>query len=149
MFHEATPLGENITVYVPRVNPSRGEHYHIFSTGQPLMGRKIWQVFNGTTSLRGYSSDAVFSEQPSLGGNTVMGYSLKQPSNEGNACYDGFLGHPRKRGEHAACTPFQMHPQWGHESLHLQTGHPSLGEYKTDTRSPSSIEPPPHIARNS
>lgn len=53
-----------------------------------------------------------------------MGYSLRQPSNEGNACYDGFLGHPRKRGEHAACTPFQMHPQWGHESLHLQTGHP-------------------------
>lgn len=39
-----------------------------------------------------------------------MGYSLRQPSNEGNACYDGFLGHPRKRGEHAACTPFQMHP---------------------------------------
>lgn len=56
-----------------------------------------------------------------------MGYSLRQPSNEGNACYDGFLGHPRKRGEHAACTPFQMHPQWGHESLHLQTGHPLIG----------------------
>lgn len=45
-----------------------------------------------------------------LRGNIVMGYSLRQPSNEGNACYDGFLGHPRKRGEHAACTPFQMHP---------------------------------------
>ena len=67
-YYKATPLGENITVYVPRINPSRGEHYHIFSTGQPLMGRKTWQVFNGTTSLRGYSSDAVFSEQPSLGG---------------------------------------------------------------------------------
>lgn len=62
-----------------------------------------------------------------LRGNIVMGYSLRQPSNEGNECYDGFLGHPRKREEHAACTPFQMHPQWGHESLHLQTGHPLIG----------------------
>ena len=49
-----------------------------------------------------------------------MGYSLRQPSNEGNACYDGFLGHPRKRGEHAACTPFQMHPLIGG----IQNGHP-------------------------
>lgn len=32
-----TPLGENITVYVPRSNPSRGEHYNMFYMEQPLL----------------------------------------------------------------------------------------------------------------
>lgn len=112
MFHGSTPHGENITIYSPRGNPSRGGKHGKCSTEQPTMGTQFRCCFLGATLLRG---------------NTVMGYSLRQPSNEGNACYDGFLGHPRKRGEHAACTPFQMHPQWGHESLHLQTRHPLIG----------------------
>ena len=149
--------GRNQTIL--QGNPSRGEYNRICSTGQPLTGRTLPYILHGATPhgeenlasvqrnnlLKRIQFRCCFLEAALLRGNIVMGYSLRQPSNEGNACYDGFLGHPRKRGEHAACTPFQMHPQWGHESLHLQTGHPSLGEYKTDTRSPSSIEPPPRM----
>ena len=122
-------------------NPSRGEYNRICSTDQPLTGRTLPYILHGATPhgeenlasvqrnnlLKRIQFRCCFLGATLLRGNTVMGYSLRQPSNEGNACYDGFLGHPRKRGEHAACTPFQMHPQWGHESLHLQTGHPLIG----------------------
>lgn len=141
--------GRNQTIL--QVSPSRGEYNRICSTGQPLTGRTLPYILHGSTPLGEENMASVqrnnllkriqfrccFLGATLLRGNIVMGYSLRQPSNEGNACYDGFLGHPRKRGEHAACTLFRVHPQWGHESLHLQTGHPPY--WRNTKRTPAHL----------
>lgn len=165
ILHGSTPLGEENLAGVQRGNLLKRIQFRCCFLGATPLEDLATQPRSPKQPPSGNVKSYLTPEATLLSGNTVMGYSLRQPSNEGNACYDGFLGHPRKRGEHAACTLFQMHPQWGHESLHLQMEHPSYEgipklaphsfkknknnpayceEYKTDTRSPSSIEPPPH-----
>ena len=53
MFHGSTPHGENITIYSPWINPSRGGKPGQCSTEQPTMGTQLRCCFLGATLLGG------------------------------------------------------------------------------------------------
>ena len=114
ILHGATPHGEENLASVQRNNLLKRIQFRCCFLGATPLEDLATQPRSPKQPPSGNVKSYLTPEATLLRGNTVMGYSLRQPSNEGNACYDGFLGHPRKRGEHAACTPFQMHPQWGH-----------------------------------
>lgn len=110
ILHGATPLGEENLASVQRGNLLKRIQFRCCFLGATPLEDLATQPRSPKQPPSGNVKSYLTPEATLLSGNTVMGYSLRQPSNEGNACYDGFLGHPRKRGEHAACTLFRVHP---------------------------------------